>query len=137
MCRLPYPDHPKGCPNFGMRAACPPEAPKFLDHFNDSEVWAIWNEFDFAAHCARMRKKHPEWSQRQVECCLYWQGTARKQLEAEIWKFTWGHPKFSVTRCPEAMGVNITASMELVGVELEWPPQTVAVQVALAAHLNH
>ncbi len=136
VCRRPYAGHPKGCPNFGKRAACPPEAPRFEDRFDLAEVWAIWNAFDFGSHCARMRERHPEWSQRQVECCLYWQGTARKQLEAEIGQFNWEHPPFSVTRCPEAMGVNITASMRLVGVELEWPPQTVAIQVALAARLH-
>ena len=29
-CRLPYPDHPRGCPNFGRRADCPPMAPLIL-----------------------------------------------------------------------------------------------------------
>jgi hypothetical protein len=27
LCRLPYPNHPKGCPNYGKRALCPPKAP--------------------------------------------------------------------------------------------------------------
>ena len=137
ICRRPYPNHPKGCPNFGKRAACPPEAPKFADRFDVSEVWAIWNVFDFGAHCSRMRDRHPEWSQRQVECCLYWQGTARKQLEGEIEWFVWLHPGLTVTRCPEAMGVNITGTLRQLDIELEWPPQTRALQVALAARENH
>jgi hypothetical protein len=79
-----------------------------------------------------MRDRHPDWS-RQVECCLYWQGTARKQLESEIQLFYTQHPHFLATRCPEAMGVNITATMAGIGVELEWPPVTRTYQVALAA----
>jgi len=79
-----------------------------------------------------MREKHPEWSERQLACCLYWQAGARKQLESEIQKFYREHPGLWLVRCPEAMGVDVTGTMRLVGVELEWPPRERALQVALA-----
>jgi hypothetical protein len=91
----------------------------------------IWNKFPFGEHVARMRERHPDWSERQLACCLYWQGTARKQLEAEIEKFRRVRCT-SVFRIPEAHGVNVTATMERVGVYLEWPPKRWAYQVAIA-----
>lgn len=135
LCRKAYPNHPKGCPNFGKKAGCPPTVPRFDRVFSDVEVWAVWNEFDFAAHVKKMRAKHPDWSQRQVECCLYWQGTARKQLKSEIRRFLEAHSSrgLSIVSCPEGMGVNVTATMDLVGVGLEWPPVKRTYQVVLAA----
>ena len=79
-----------------------------------------------------MRAKHPDWSERQLACCLYWQGTARKQLRELTDKFIEIHPECIIIPVPEAMGVNVTATMKSIGHELEWPPRTVAYQVALA-----
>jgi predicted metal-binding protein len=126
----------KGCPNFNKRRSCPPFAPIFDIYFCMDEVWAIWNVFDFGAHVDRMRLLHPDWSERQLVCCLYWQSKARKSLELEIDSFKISHPNLHVTRVPEAMGVNVTETMRLIGVELEWPPNNFALQIALAARLN-
>ena len=41
-----------------------------------------------------------------------------------------------VNRCPEAMGLDVTATMKSIGVVLEWPPRELAVQVALAGTLK-
>jgi len=80
-----------------------------------------------------MRTKHPEWSERQLACCLYWQGTARKQLAERIKEFLKGQDEHLVVlRCPEATGVNVTATMKTLGIELERPPVIMAYQVALA-----
>jgi predicted metal-binding protein len=144
LCAKAYPGHPKGCPNLGRRATCPPQAPLFELTYDLSEVWAIWNVFDFGAHVSRMRALHPTWSQRQVECCRYWQNGARKSLDREIHNFFVAYqteplgpnPLPAVTRCPEAMGVDITKTMYALGVRLEWPPKNYAVQVALAARRN-
>jgi hypothetical protein len=102
------------------------------------QVYAVYNAFDFGSHVARMRGKHPEWSNRQVECCLYWQGTARVQLREQVVAFfgtAAGRSMIGVVLdCPEACGVDVTATMRLIGIELEWPPKTVAYQVALVGH---
>jgi hypothetical protein len=34
---------------------------------------------------------------------------------------------------PEAHGLNVTATMKSIGIELEWPPKTVTYQIALAS----
>ncbi len=85
LCVRPYPGHPKGCPNFGKRETCPPGAPlieKIIDP--GGRTFLIWNIFDLASHVARLKGRHPNWSIRQLECCLYWQSRARKQLEEAI-----------------------------------------------------
>jgi len=136
LCQKPYQGHTKGCPNWRKREDCPPMAkllPKTLDL--DEPVYAIWNVFDLKAHVEKMQERHPEWSWRQLTNCLYWQGTARKTLRAEIEKFRQEvSGTFRVLTCPEACGLNVTATMAAVGEELEWPPRTKTYQVALAGH---
>jgi hypothetical protein len=80
-----------------------------------------------------MKRKHPNWTDRQLYCCLYWQGTARKNLKNEITKFKKSFSNHIVTTCPEAMGVNITEVMkDNADIELEWPPISISYQVAIA-----
>lgn len=138
LCQRPYYNHPKGCPNFGKRASCPPQAPllsKVLDLAKP--VWAIWVEFDLAKHRERMRQKHPNWSVRQLECCLYWQGTVEKDLRRKVTNFCTMRLLYKldgtleVLYRPEAMGVNVTETMKSVGIELEWPPKNTVYKIAL------
>lgn len=138
LCQLPYYNHSNGCPNYNKKKGCPPRA-KPIGHIMDLKkpVYVIWNYFSYGAHRRRMRKKHPDWSPHQVRCCLWWQPKARKQLEEEIKKFSSEVlSKFLILRVPEAHGVNITATMKKVGIELEWPPKTKTYQVALAGVLR-
>jgi hypothetical protein len=134
LCARPYPGHPKGCPNFGKKAKCPPRLP-LLDDVLDMRkpVWIVWNVFDMKSHVERMRLKHPAWSDRQLRCCLYWQAGARKELMQKIrWFGEWlGVPDMTVCASPEGCGVNVTEMMKAVGEDLEWPPVSKAYQVAL------
>jgi len=133
LCKRSYPNHKKGCPNFNKRHDCPPKAPLISKVFDlNKPIYAIWNVFDFDEHTTRMRNKHPQWSDRQAECCLYWQGTARKQLKGEIANFLSDKGNHLVLTTPEACGVNITETMRRIGINLEWPPVTVTYQIALA-----
>lgn len=138
LCIHPYPGHPNGCPNYNRKPGCPPKAQMLANVLRlDMPVFAIWNVFDLASHVERMRAKHPTWSQRQLVCCLYWQPGARKALARELVTFCReAGGETSIIRCPEAMGVNITETMRQVGVELEWPPVSRAVQVALAGTIK-
>lgn len=135
LCSKPYPNHPKGCPNFGKRPLCPPKCPHIEDVFDVSQdFWVVWIEFDFTAHVCRMSKKHPDWSKRQKECCLYWQGTANKMLRdalADMKYYLRGTGHWKTSFCPEAMGVNVTATMKNLDVVLEWPPKNIVRKVAL------
>jgi predicted metal-binding protein len=133
LCYKSYPGHPKGCPNFGKRSSCPPGCPLVTQIFDWTKpTWVIWNVFDIEKHLKRMGMMHPEWSDRQKQCCLYWQGSARKVLRREIEAFQAEHLGLFVTTCPEAMGVNVTETMWSISHELQWPPKIKAYQVAIA-----
>lgn len=134
LCRRPYPLHPKGCPNFGKRPSCPPAAPLYGDFYDLSQpVYAVVNDFNLANHVAKMRAAHPDWSEAQLRCCLYWQPTARSQLAMKINAALASLSGYHAETCPEAMGINVTLTLRLVGIELEWPPLCIARQVALLA----
>lgn len=142
LCYKPYPGHPKGCPNFGKRDICPPKAPLFeLQYDMNKRFLAIVIHFDLGQHMQRMKEKHPRWSDRQCACCLYWQGTVRKQLREEIAyninrrAIFDGYP-MTATDCPEAMGVDVTATMKQAGIILEWPPKKIVRKIAFLGVLN-
>ncbi len=135
LCFKPYPNHPKGCPNHNQRESCPPKVLLWMDVCDTyNATWLYWTKFDLAAHRERMRAKHPNWSRRQLDCCLYWQGTARKPLRNYLKSQML--PGFFITTCPEAMGVNITETMKNIGIELEWPPEHFTYQVAMGGWLK-
>lgn len=135
LCFRPYPNHPKGCPNYGKRPFCPPRCPHIQDYYDISQGFrVVWIDFDFAAHRRNMLRKHPTWSQRQIDCCLYWQGTANKMLREAVQDMEYylqGRGNWKTTYCPEAMGVNVTATMKSIGIDLEWPPQKIVRKVAI------
>ncbi len=131
-CKLPYPGHPKGCPNYNRRDICPPRAP-LLDKLIDmaKPVFCIINKFDLKAHAEIMKKRHPNWSEKQVYCCLYWQGRARKQLRLKVNDFLLDHPGYIALYCPEGSGVDLVETVSQVGLEFEWPAREYAYQVAM------
>jgi hypothetical protein len=99
-------------------------------------IYAIYNVFDFKAHIERMKAIHPDWSDRQLRNVYYWQNGARRKLFEKIKEFLHKHKGFHVTACPEAMGVDVTKTMAAVGINLEWPPENVAHQIALAGKVK-
>jgi hypothetical protein len=130
LCRLPYPGHPKGCPNYGKKDRCPPKSPLWRDVYDlEAPTYAVVSEFPLGPHMARMKAAHPYWSLKQCRNVLYWQGTARKALREKIFRAVRActdRPSgivYQAEETPEAMGVNVFATMEKVGIILEhgWP----------------
>ncbi|KKN71247.1 hypothetical protein LCGC14_0422900 [marine sediment metagenome] len=135
LCFRAYTNHPKGCPNYNHKVGCPPISRTIDEKINLSKpVFVIWSVFNFAAHCKKMKEKHSNWSKRQIECCLYWQPTARKQLKEYVHKFLLEHKKFIIINCPEGDGVNVTSTMKSIGINLEWPPVNITYQIVLAGY---
>jgi len=134
LCVKPYPNHKKGCPNYAKKKGCPPMCPVISETLDLSQpVYAIWNTFPIGEHVERMKAKHPDWTERQLYCCLYWQPKARKQLRQLVDEFCFAmRQSFTIVACPEAQGVNLTETMKGVGVELEWPPRINARQIVIA-----
>ena len=135
LCTRKYEGHPHGCPNWNSKVLCPPKAPgltKVIDL--ERPVYAVASAFNLAAHVERMREKHPDWSDRQLHNCLYWQGTARKRLRGGIDTLLSHHPDLLILVCPEACGLIVGPTVEPIGVKLEWPPKKWDWHVALAGH---
>lgn len=134
LCAHPYPGHKRGCPNFNKKITCPPKAPLLEDYYQiKSGFYIVYVTYNFAAHKARMKRLHPNWSERQLECCLYWQGKVLKKLKeevADIMYYLDGRGQWEPTYYPEAMGVNVTDTMKQLNVVLEWPPKTIVYKVA-------
>lgn len=133
LCKEPYYNHKSGCPNFGKRADCPPLCPtvdKVIDL--NKTVYAVYNKFNIEEHINKMREKHPDWTEYQLKCVLYWQGGARKQLKNNIIEFLKQFPYLRIVKNPEASGVNLTETMKNSGIILDWPPKKYAYQIVLA-----
>ena len=121
-CRLPYPSHPRGCPNYDHKAICPPKVCLVEDFVDlDRPLWLVVEPFDLAGHMARMRANLPEWSDRQLRCVIYWQGGVNKRLEQgcrELATKVGG----VYTICPEAMGVQVIKTAKQSGIPIKPRP---------------
>lgn len=133
LCRRPYHNHLKGCPNFGKKVGCPPNQ-LLIDGIFDfqKKIYLVYTEFDLASHTAKMKKLYPYWSEHQIYCVLYWQPRARKFQREEEEKAMRELGLDYICRSPEAHGVNITELMRQIGVLLEWPPRNITRLVSLA-----
>jgi predicted metal-binding protein len=132
-CKLPYPDHPKGCPNYDKKATCPPKAPLFCDFVEITKpVYMIAVGFDLAQHVDRMKGLHTNWTDRQARCVLYWQGGVNKILRNYCNYFLKYYPETVVTTCPEAMGVNVIETARYNGLPVELKPIKNVFKIALA-----
>ena len=132
-CVLPYPDHPKGCPNFGKKAICPPKVEYIEDWIKDAiELKIVCVSFDLKEHSDRMMSLHPNWSARQARCLLYWQPKVNKALIAAAEEMANG---YKVTYCPEAMGMDVIKTAQSVGIPIVAPPVDTVHKIALLAKL--
>jgi hypothetical protein len=122
-CLLPYPRHPQGCPNFNKKKSCPPFSKPFEDLIAPPFLLVI-QPFDIDAQAKRMKTIHPNWTDRQARCLLYWQKSERKRLKEEARKFTKSQENDCLLlESPEANGVDIFATCSKVGIILENNPK--------------
>ncbi len=132
-CVLPYPDHPKGCPNYGKKLICPPQAPYIADWlYGTIELRFVCVSFNLKEHSERMIVRNPHWSQRQARCLLYWQPKVNKALISLV--STLVHENgLKITYCPEAMGVDVIKTAQSGGIPIEAPPKDIVHKIALIA----
>lgn len=133
-CKLPYPKHPNGCPNFGHRADCPPNMPYFLDVYKP-EVKVAALEFNFDEYLSFRRRNHPNWTEKALRNPRHFQNHLDANLEREIKKIG-EHgtlENFVPVYTSEAMGVNMHLTCQRAGVILQWPPKDVMYRIALLA----
>lgn len=133
-CLWSYPGHSKGCPNYGKKEICPPNAP-LVDKFFDLSKphWFIIVSFDLGAHVERMFLKHPDWSMRQARCVLYWQGTANKSLRLKTEAFC-KNTDLIYTYCPEAMGVHCIKTAKSLGIPIKTRPKDIVYKMSMVGY---
>lgn len=135
-CKIPYYNHPNGCPNFGKHNNCPPKVKLFEDIFNiDKDLFFIVEEFNLKNHIEQMKIKHPRWSEYQLRNLLYWQGGVRKRLKEKTEKFIKENDNTMIfTLLPEAMGVMIINTAIKLGIPIEKTPQNKVFKIALVGY---
>ncbi|MFH1173616.1 MAG: hypothetical protein V1725_00600 [archaeon] len=140
MCKKPFYGHPHGCPNYGKKKGCPPQP--LLDRMFDfdRQLYVIYTAFPVGKFAERMHKRHADWTDRQCYNPRLWQGTARKQHDADVQQFLKQYVGCAIIKSPEAHGVNVSGLMQSLGVILDWhwPPkhslENVVYQVSLGGH---
>jgi predicted metal-binding protein len=119
-CTLSYPNHRKGCPNFPQ---CPPKYIDFKEIEKNCTWYAVVEEFNLKDHAKRMKRIHPDWTERQCRNLLYWQGRVRAILKQETRRIC--SEGDIVLENPEASGIDVFKTMALVEIELKKNPDIV------------
>lgn len=123
--------------------------PEF-DFINDvgmySKYYLIYAQFNFKKYKEIRKKEHPEWSERQIGCVLYWQNSIKRLLKQYIEKIR--KNTFSLfyifgcgsgfnltfqktTYSMEAATINVFSTCKLNGIKLEIKPQNIIHLVCL------
>ena len=126
LCARPYYGHPHGCPNYGKRPECPPNAPlidKVLDL--EREIFVIYTPFEVGEFAEHIWENHPGWNNRQIYNPRYWQPCARKLHRMDVANDVEELGIEIVTGNAEGQGVNYSFLMKNMGIELSWvwPPE--------------
>lgn len=129
-CKLPYPGHPRGCPNYGKKDICPPRAPDVRDVFDfNMHLSFVVVRFDLEAHVQKMHERLPHWSERQCRNLLYWQSSVTGTLKSTV-KDLFRDGSIT-TYVPEAMGVDVFETCKRLGIPIERNPVKYVHKVAL------
>jgi len=135
-CAKKYQGHPHGCPNYGKKEGCPPGVKLINELFelnnNYNNFFLIWIDYNIGAFANKMKKLHPDWTERQCYNPRLWQPTARKMLRAVETVAVAKYKLETILTSPEAHGVDVTQLIkDAAGIELEWPPRNTTRVVAL------
>lgn len=136
-CKLPYPGHKKGCPNYDKHEECPPKVKTVDQIFNlDNELYFAVQTFDLKSHINYMHQKHPDWSDAQLRNLLYWQGGVRKKLIEKTKEFIEDRSNGAMiyTLFPEAMGVMVIDTTQEHGIPIEKKPTDTIYKIALVGY---
>lgn len=132
-CKLPYPNHPEGCPNFNKNPECPPKSQLIEDIFDmNKEMFFVVEEFDLKEHIVRMKLNHPWWTDLQLRNLLYWQGGVRKRLKEKTEQFM--QHDMIYTLLPESMGVMVINTALKLVIPIERNPKEKVFKIALVGY---
>lgn len=146
-CVLPYPNHKGGCPNYNKNELCPPNT-KLLNLKKYSQFKLIYVIFDFNSYKEWRKEQNPQWSDKQISCVLYWQGSVKKYLKEYIIKNMNGNPyilgcgsgfKINGKEYPsmEAVGIDVFTTLKNNDIDFEIKPINKIVMCCLLCYRNN
>ena len=138
-CTIQYYNHPNGCPNYNNSDTCPPKIALIEDHFDLSKKhWLAIVDFNLGNHIAKMRGLHPDWSDNQLKCVLYWQNGVKKKLRDLCEDFIFDNmgEKLIYSICPEAMGLHVFSTIRKLGYKISKNIKEKVYKVALIGYPN-
>lgn len=137
-CKRAYPKHKNGCPNYNKNPLCPPQAPYRKDILKKhSNFILVWANFDFKSYKEKMKENHQTWSEKQITCVLYWQGSLKKIIKDYIVKNLQYNELFGCgsgfldSQSMESAGINVFSTLKLNKIDYEIKPVDKIVLVAL------
>ncbi|MFX1479986.1 MAG: hypothetical protein ACFFCI_17850 [Promethearchaeota archaeon] len=145
LCYRPYPDHPKGCPNIEKCAHM--NIPNFgvlTSHLEyDYYFYLVYAKFDFKRYKESRKEEHLNWTERQVECLLYWQNSVKSLLSKYLdsidlkGAYVLGCGSGMKLEHQDRVGsmenscINVFSTMKLNGIKMEVKPKKVIYLVCL------
>lgn len=125
-CHLPYPNHPLGCMNILL---CMDSKP--IWEIADAPFIFVGAKCDFKSYIKEMKELHPNWSERQLKNCLYWQRNIDNRLLIETRKIMWDKKLFFLTQRPEAHRIDVLSTMKNLGYDIERNPENIVWKINL------
>ena len=129
LCRQPYPGHPKGCPHYGKKKECPPQAP-LLEDFID----ILQPHYFIVLKCSRNRRCNSQENTSEDQFRSYWNDTLEEILHEYIHEFQKDHPGTVFTFHPSAVGVDVLETARNVGIPLEENPEKVFYKIVFIGY---
>lgn len=120
-CGLSYPGHPKGCPNYLTdKEDCPNNSPYISDILDLTKpMFLVFSEFNLKQHILNMKRKHPDWTDKQCKNVLYWQRISKKQMIDRAMRACKLTNSNKIITKGESYGVNLYITCKKAGLHLE------------------
>ena len=133
LCAYPYPNHPKGCPN--QEKCCSSPYFDILEPFK--YYYLLYLVFNYKKYKELRREEHPEWTENQTKCVLYWQNSLKRLIKDYLedlykegnhfyiigcgsgFKLSFQNKVFSM----ESMGINVFSTLKRNGIGFEVKPR--------------
>lgn len=142
-CKLPYPGHPRGCPNYGKNEKCPPRSKIRTDILERHESFILaYATFDVTGYVTRMKLVHPDWSDRQLRNSRYWQGSLKKMLldfirtNFDYKEILGAGSGFMNSQSMESAGIDVFATLNRNGITFDRTARKFIIMVSLLIPSN-
>jgi len=117
-CGLSYPGYKHGCPNYGVKATCPPNSP-YLESIKKEfkYFYLVYAKFDLVKYSNHIRQIHPEFTDKQCKNPRFYQNSVKSLLLDRINEMKLIDSRFEVLGCGSGFKGSVY-SMEAVGIHV-------------------